>query len=165
MSKANFRVGQPDAMRKMVMQLGMAERHLRTKIAQLLGSIDIHDLAPFETAVEDLYASDVWFRDPMQECRGRERFIQVNRSLAKKARALHFEVTDASGDDERFYLHWVMTMKPTLGPELRVEGVSRFAASGGRITEHHDFWDLGELMASPLPGGRRIVHALCRPFV
>lgn len=143
----------------------MAERHLRTKIAQLLGSLDIRNLEPFESAVEDLYASDVLFRDPMQECRGRDRFIQVNRNLAKKARALHFEVTDVSGDDERFYLHWVMTMKPNLGPELKVEGVSRFVASGGRVTEHLDFWDLGELMASPLPGGRRIVHTLCRPFV
>ncbi len=147
------------------MQLPMAERHLRTKIAQLLGSVDIHDLAPFEAAVEELYASDVLFRDPMQECRGRDKFVQVNRNLAKKARSLRFEVTDVSGDDERFYLHWVMTMKPVFGPELKVEGVSRFVASGGRVTEHLDFWDLGELMASPLPGGRRIVHTLCRPFV
>lgn len=143
----------------------MAERHLRSKIADLLQSIDIQNLQPFEAAVADLYASDVLFRDPMQETRGRDQFLQVNRSLAKKARALRFVVTDVSGDDERFYLHWTMTMKPTFGPQLEVEGVSRFVAQGGRVIEHLDFWDLGELMASPLPGGRRIVHALCRPFV
>jgi len=149
----------------MVMHGAMAERHLRTKLADLLGSVDIHDLRPFEAAVEELYATDVHFRDPMQEVRGRDAFIQVNRSLAKKSRSLRFEVTDTSGDDERFYLHWKLAMRPILGPELHVEGVSRFLAAGGRVVEHLDFWDLGELMASPLPGGRRLVHALCKPFV
>jgi hypothetical protein len=32
------------------------------------------------------------------------------------------------------------------------------------VVEHVDYWDLGELLASPV-GGQALLHTLFRPFV
>lgn len=139
--------------------IGLPER-----LSRALSSFDVARLEPFLSALRDLYADDMTFRDPMQSCRGLDAFIALNRRLAKMAREIRFDVNDTTGDDSRFYLHWVLHMKPKLGPKVAVEGVSRIIAREGRIVEHVDFWDLGELIASPF-GGQRLVHTLFRPFV
>lgn len=137
---------------------------LPARVADLLRAFDPRALAPFEARLRELYADDVVFRDPMQSSRGLEGFVGVNRRLAKMARELRFEVDPPTGDEACFYLHWTLHMRPRLGPRLAVEGVSRLRARAGRVFEHVDYWDLGELFASPV-GGQRLVHALFRPFV
>jgi ketosteroid isomerase-like protein len=137
---------------------------LRARLADAIVAVDLHDLGPFLDEVRALYADDVLFRDPMQTSRGLEAFLEVNRRLARMSRALRFDVTDATGDDALFYLHWTLHLTPRVGPTLKVQGVSRLRARDGRIFEHVDYWDLGELFASPF-GGQRLLHALFRPFV
>ncbi|HRG96721.1 MAG TPA: nuclear transport factor 2 family protein [Polyangiaceae bacterium] len=143
---------------------GVMTSTLRSRLTEALVAVDLHDLAPFLAEVRALYADDVVFRDPMQSSRGLEAFLEVNRRLARMARTLRFDVTDATGDDELFYLHWTLHLTPRVGPSLKVEGVSRLRARDGRVFEHVDYWDLGELFASPV-GGQRLLHALFRPFV
>lgn len=136
---------------------------LPDRIAALLESFDVAKLEPFLREADELYADDVRFRDPMQAVTGRAAFREVNVGLAKNARSIRFVVHDVTGDDARFYLSWTMTMKPKLGPELALEGVSRMIGRDGRVIEHVDYWDLAELFATPI-GGRKLVHALMRPF-
>ena len=103
----------------------------------------------------------------MQQAEGLSAFLDVNRRMGKGAKAVRFDVRDSTGDDRLFYLHWTMRFEPRLGPALSVEGVSRLRAEDGHIVEHIDYWDLGELFASALPGslGRKLVHLLFKPFV
>jgi hypothetical protein len=130
----------------------------------MLSALDLRAPEPFYAEVARLYADDMVFRDPMQTCRGKERFLAMNRKLVKMSRALRFDVSEVTGDASLFYIHWVMTMRPVLGPEVRVEGVSRLRGRDGLVIEHVDYWDLGELLASPV-GGQALLHTLFRPFV
>ena len=115
-------------------------------------------------ALRDIYDPSVVFRDPIQETRGLEAFMDVNRRLLSRLRTLDWTVTRAQGDDEVVFLEWTMKAKPKLAPALRVDGVKRATARGGRIVDHRDYWDFGEMMASVLPGGERLVRLARLPF-
>ena len=117
----------------------------------------VHDLRA-------LYAPDMVFRDPIQEVRGLEPFIAMNARLLRRMRRLSWTITLARGDDKIAFLEWRMSGAAKLGPKLEVEGMTRVSARGGLIIEHRDYWDLGELAASSLPGGRRLLRALLSPF-
>jgi len=111
-----------------------------------------------------LYADDIVFRDPIQEVRGLDAFIAMNERLLKRMRSLSWMIETVRGDDEVVVLEWKMSGAPRLGPKLQVEGMTRARARNGRIFDHRDYWDLGELATSALPGGPRLLRALLSPF-
>ncbi len=140
---------------------------LREELSAVLHRFDVHHREPFLADIQRLYAPGVFFRDPMQQAEGLAAFLEVNRRMGKGAEQVRFQVRDSTGDDELFYLHWTMRFEPRLGPALSVEGVSRIRAEARLVVEHIDYWDLGELFASALPGtaGRKLLHLLFKPFV
>ncbi len=79
-------------------------------------------------------------------------------------RKLDWEIKTARGDDEEVFLEWTMRGTPKLGPAISVSGVTRARARGGLIVDHRDYWDLGEMFASSIPGGQRILHGLLKPL-
>ena len=115
-------------------------------------------------ALRELYGSAVVFRDPIQEVHGIEAFVDMNRRLMKKMKAVTWVIHRTLGDEELVVLEWTMTARPKIGPKVTVDGMTRASAKDGRIVDHRDYWDLGELVTSPLPGGVRILHALLSPF-
>lgn len=117
----------------------------------------IHELLP-------LYSDDMVFRDPVQEVRGKGAFEALNRRLLKRMRTLDWTIRSSASSDGAVFLEWTMEGAPVIGPRLRVDGTSRFRMKDGLVTDHRDFWDLGELAASAVPGGQRMLHLLLRPF-
>jgi hypothetical protein len=115
-------------------------------------------------ALRPLYADDVAFSDPIQSLDGLEAFLAMNRRLLARVRALTFDVTSAQGTDDEAFLAWSMRATPRLGPAVKVDGVTHARAREGRVFYHRDFWDLGELFASGLPGGRQVLRAVLRPL-
>lgn len=111
-----------------------------------------------------LYAPDIVFRDPIQEVRGLDAFISMNERLLKRMRSLTWKIETMRGDDDVVVLEWTMSGVTKLGPKVRVEGMTRARARGGRIFDHRDYWDLGELATSALPGGPRLLRAILSPF-
>lgn len=140
---------------------------LREELTTVLERFDVHDREPFLADIRRLYGDNVFFRDPMQQAEGLPAFLDVNRRMGKGAKEVRFQVRDSTGDDILFYLHWTMRFVPRLGPALSVEGVSRIRAEDRRVVEHIDYWDLGELFTSALPGatGRKLLHLVFKPFV
>ncbi|HVH42172.1 MAG TPA: nuclear transport factor 2 family protein [Labilithrix sp.] len=111
-----------------------------------------------------LYTDDIVFRDPVQEVRGIHDFIAMNRRLLRRMRTLEWSIRTAKGDDTDAFLEWTMRGTLKLGPRLKVDGMTHARARDGRIFDHRDYWDLGELMASSVPGGQRILHTVLSPF-
>ena len=111
-----------------------------------------------------LYDPGVVFRDPVQEVRGVEAFLALNRRLLRRMRRLEWRVDSARGDEKEAFLEWTMTGAPKLGPALELAGVSRVRARDGLIVDHRDYWDVGELLASAVPGGQRFLRALRAPL-
>jgi hypothetical protein len=96
--------------------------------------------------------------------RGLPDFVRMNERLVGRMKYLDWTILGTWGDDETAVLEWNMTGRPKLGPEFSVDGMTRVVARSERITQHRDYWDLGELAASGVPGGQRILHALLKPF-
>ncbi|HEY0193991.1 MAG TPA: nuclear transport factor 2 family protein [Kofleriaceae bacterium] len=111
-----------------------------------------------------LYDPAMVFRDPIQELHGRDAFAEMNRRLLGRMRGLTWDVTSVKGDDSEAFLEWTMTGVLRLGPRLQVSGVTRVRAQAGLVVDHRDYWDLGEMFASAVPGGERLLHLLRKPF-
>jgi hypothetical protein len=114
--------------------------------------------------LREIYADDVVFRDPIQEVRGLPAFVEMNERLLGRMRSLAWEIRGGWDGEGSAVIEWTMRGRPKLGPEFAVEGTSRVRAREGRVYDHRDYWDLGELFASGLPGGDRVLRALLRPF-
>ena len=115
-------------------------------------------------ALRALYSDDVVFRDPIQEVRGIHDFIAMNHRLLRRMRTLTWTIETAMGDDTQVFLEWTLRGATKVGLKVKVDGVTRVRARDGRIFDHRDYWDLGELMASSVPGGQRILHTVLSPF-
>jgi hypothetical protein len=137
---------------------------LRKRTTEALLRLSTDDPSSVE-ALRPLYAADMIFEDPLQRLQGLEPFLAMNRKLLKMAKVLRFELRGEGGDDREFFLAWRLVFKPKLGPTAEVDGVSHIKSDGARIQSHVDYWDIASLLASLVPGGRRLMRAALRPFV
>lgn len=114
--------------------------------------------------LEELYAYDMVFKDPIQEIHGLSDFLTMNRRLLGRMKSLTWDIHLVATAGEVVLLEWTMRGQPRFGPRVRVEGMTRAKTQGGTIVDHRDYWDLGELGASMVPGGQRVLGALLKPF-
>lgn len=135
----------------------------RDSLVSTFSRISADDPSAVE-ALRPLYADDVAFEDPVQKVEGIEEFIGLNQRLVKRARELSFSVNRVVGDDNEFFITWHMRMRPKMGPLFELDGVSHIRAEGGKVRDHHDYWDLAALFASAIPGGQRLLRLLLKPL-
>jgi ketosteroid isomerase-like protein len=112
----------------------------------------------------ELYVEDMVFRDPIQEVHGLPAFLAMNRRLLKRMRSLAWTITLAEGSEDVALLEWTMRGVAKPGVKFQVDGMTRARARDGKVIDHRDYWDLGELALSPLPGGARLLRAMLSPF-
>ncbi len=115
-------------------------------------------------ALRALYDPSVVFRDPIQTIHGVDGFLAMNRRLLARARAIAFDVTAAGGGPEEAFLTWTMTARPRVGPSVAVDGATHVRTRAGLVAYHRDYWDMGELFASAVPGGAAVLRLLRKPL-
>lgn len=115
-------------------------------------------------ALRGLYDPAMIFQDPIQRLEGVERFLEMSHHLLHRMRKLEWEILGQGGDDDRAFIEWTMKCAPKMGPAVEVSGVTRVRARGGKIVDHRDYWDVGELVASALPGGMKVLHLFRKPL-
>ena len=111
-----------------------------------------------------LYANALVFRDPIQVAHGLDAFVALNKRLLRRMRRLEWKIVSTRGDASEAFVEWVMLGAPKLGPSIEVNGVSRVLARDGLIYDQRDYWDMGEMFASSVPGGQKILQVLRAPF-
>lgn len=141
----------------------MSAHPRRDAILSLFSQVSATDTSSFE-ALRPFYADDVHFQDPIQEVHGFEAFLALNLRLARRSRELAFLIDRVTGDDDEMFITWRMRLRPWIGPLFELDGVSHLRAEGGKIRHHRDYWDLGEMFASALPGGLALLRLLRRPL-
>lgn len=144
----------------------MRQATLGERVGQVLVKVAPKTLAAALDGLRETYADDLVFHDPIQIVRGLPDFLAMNERLVGRMKTLEWTIlgTWSNADDESACIEWNMTGKPKLGPVFSVDGMSRVTARAGRVTQHRDYWDLGELAASGVPGGQKILRTLLRPF-
>lgn len=136
---------------------------LPEKLASALVSVVPENPDAVET-LRALYDPALVFQDPIQRLEGVDAFLDMNRHLLRRMKKLSWEILSMAGNDEEAFLEWKMLCAPKLGPAVEVAGVTRVRAKDGKIVDHRDYWDVGELLASALPGGTKLLHLLRTPL-
>jgi steroid Delta-isomerase len=111
-----------------------------------------------------LYDEAMQFRDPIQQIAGLPAFLAMNRHLLGRMHRLSWTIRGVTGDDTYAVVEWTMRGTTKLRLPLAVDGTTVVRARNGQIVDHRDYWDLGEMLASPLPFGRRMLYLLRRPL-
>src|SRR4051812_31852809 len=81
--------------------------------------------------IDELYAPDMVFEDPLQRVEGRAAFRRVNELILERCALVRIEDLVAVGDDARLMLTWNMIFRPRIGPEMRIPGASELRSEGG----------------------------------
>ena len=118
------------------------------------------------SALHQLCAPQVRFRDPFNDVYGVEKLEKLFRKAFEDVEDLRFEVTDTAISGSVGYLRWNMSYRPKQSwagrDRWHIEGMTEVHFdAGGRVTQHLDYWDSGEIYQRvPLLGG--VVRALRR---
>jgi SnoaL-like domain len=105
---------------------------------------------------KEVYATDVWFRDPFKEIHGEPDFEAYLLRGSAGVKQFSMDWKDVAEHDGDYYFRWVMTLKlnrdgkndpPTLN-----NGIShvRFGADG-KVIFHEDYFDAATFLYEKIP--------------
>lgn len=89
------------------------------------------------------YDEDIYFRDSIQEIRGKEEFEEMTRRLAKRSKDLKMNIVSAIMEGNIVFLEWEMTISFKKNPSSILYGSSRLTFNEeNKIIEQRDYYDL-----------------------
>jgi hypothetical protein len=101
--------------------------------------------------LDQLYAADIRFRDPISTATGLAELRAYFLRFAEASHGARFEITDEVVQAGQAAIFWTMTMIDEDGkPDRRFGGVSHLKVND-RIFEERDYFDLGEAVYDHVP--------------
>jgi len=109
---------------------------LWTNIYNTEGKPDWSHILPY-------YDDEVYFRDTIQEIRGKKEFAAMTERLVKRSGSLKMEIKNTARNENVIFLEWVMTLSFKKYPNSSIYGSSRVTLNdAGKIIEQRDYYDL-----------------------
>ena len=105
---------------------------------------------------KEVYAADLYFRDPFKEIRGESDFEAYLLRGSTSVAEFSMDWKDVSESDGNYYFRWIMSVKlkrdSAKDPPTRVTGIShvRFGADG-KVIFHQDYFDGAALIYEKVP--------------
>lgn len=101
--------------------------------------------------LDELYADDVVFEDPLHRVEGRTALAAYFEKLNAKVESADFAFGDGVVSHDRAALAWVMTIRMRRPRQvITVPGVSMLRF-GEKITSQRDYFDVGAMLYERLP--------------
>lgn len=111
-------------------------KELWSKTYNTAGKPDWSHILPY-------YASDIYFRDSIQEIHGIVPFTEMTKRLAARSQDLKMNVVNITMDDNMVFIEWEMTLSFKKYPSSILYGSSRLTINGeGKIAAQRDYYDL-----------------------
>jgi len=89
------------------------------------------------------YADNIYFRDSIQEIRGKEEFTAMTERLTMRSKDLKMKIVHAVMEENTIFLEWEMTLSFKKYPSSVLYGSSRLTLNeDGNIAEQRDYYDL-----------------------
>jgi hypothetical protein len=101
--------------------------------------------------LEDIYTSDVHFRDPFRETHGIEELRVLFERMVRQYRQIEFTGFSCKGDDASFVLTYDMHLAMVVGPIFVTHMASVCRGRDGKVSDIADFYDFPSALTSPLP--------------
>jgi hypothetical protein len=101
-----------------------------------------------ENQTYSIYTEEVYFKDPMNEFRGRDRYEQTIEFISKWFKDVQMDLHDIRRRDNtietRWTLHW--TAPVPWEPRISIPGTSALKLNGeSQVISHIDYWDISRL--------------------
>jgi hypothetical protein len=123
---------------------------LWTNIYDPAGKADWSHIIPY-------YHDDIFFKDSVQEIRGKKEFTAMTERLVKRSGSLEMAVRNAAQNGKVILLEWTMTLKYKKYPTSSIYGSSRITLNdSGKIIEQRDYYDLWGDIFDNIPGFGRV---------
>lgn len=104
--------------------------------------------------LDDFYAPDVEFHDPVSEIRGIAGIRAYYAKLYENLISIRFDFAREVEQGDEVFAPWVMRMRHKAvagGKEIAVPGVSHFRFKGGKAVYHRDYFDMGAFVYEHVP--------------
>lgn len=95
-----------------------------------------------------IYADDVYFKDPLTEFRGLERYQKMISFMQRWFQSVQLELHDLTAHSAQITTRWTLSWITPLPwrPRIRISGRSQlWLNQAGLITAHIDYWDCSVL--------------------
>lgn len=105
----------------------------------------------------EIYADDVYFKDPMNEFRGCDRYRQMIGFIQTWFRDLHLDLHAIERSDATIRTDWTLSWTTPLPwqPRISIPGWSELTLNAeGKISAHIDYWHCSrwDVLKQHLPG-------------
>ena len=113
--------------------------------------------------IESLYASDIYFEDPLHAVQGRAALMQYFTKQFANLEKCAFKFHSTIVNDTDVFMTWTMFLNhPKLrgGETVRVEGSSYLRTRNGKVYYHRDYFDLGSMLYENVPLLGHIIRKL-----
>lgn len=104
--------------------------------------------------VDDFYAKDALFRDPVGEIRGAAAIKAYYARLYENVLSIRFDFESEIVQGDEHVVTWVMTMRHKAiegGKEVSLPGASHIRFSNGKAVYHRDYFDMGAFVYEHIP--------------
>ena len=113
-------------------------------------------IAPQDVArLDELYAPDAYFKDPLNEVRGVPAIARIFGHMFEQVDGPRFVVSETVCEGDRALLVWDFEFafrRPLPAGQRRIRGCTHVGfAADGRIAWHRDYWDAAEELYEKLP--------------
>jgi len=112
--------------------------------------------------VDEFYAQDVHFKDPIVEFHNRDDMKHYYASAYESTDSVTFEVPKVVMQGNEQVVIWIMTMKSkglNKGKPVIVEGTSHIRYNNkGKAVYHRDYFDMGQMVYSHVPFVRGMIR-------
>ncbi len=116
--------------------------------------------------LDDLYAEDMVFEDPLGKMRGLDKFKVYMEAMYQYVEEIHWKYTDEVIDGDTHALYWTMTLQTkglNKGRPFSVDGTSRIVfGEGDKVVSHRDYFDMGDYVYERVPVVRWFVKFVKR---
>jgi len=96
----------------------------------------------------EIYAEDVYFKDPMTEFRGRDRYRQMIKFIQTWFRNCHMDLHHIQQTENHIRSDWTLSWNTPLPwqPHISISGWSELTVNDqGLIASHVDYWHCSKL--------------------
>jgi len=108
----------------------------------------------------DIYTEDMYFRDPLNEFRGRDRFRQAIEFIATWFRDVRMDLHAIAWEGDAIRTDWTLNWTTPLPwqPRIAIPGWSELQVREGKVISHIDHWHCTRLnvLAQHLGGSAKM---------